>query len=354
MKKLFVINMGSTSTKVAYFEDDICKMKETITHDAEKVRSFPTIWDQLEFRTQIVLDAMERAGVSPAELDAMVTRGCCMAPVTGGVYRVTEKMADMARSGKYGNHVADLGTLIVLDLQKKYGFETLTVDTACTDEFEPVARYTGLKELQRVSHVHALNQKAAARKYAESLGRRYEDMNFVVIHMGGGSSIAAHRHGRIIDAPNTLDGEGPFSTDRANTLPVGDLIDMCYSGRYTHQEMRKKINGLGGLMSYIGETDVRRVVEEIERGNEEYKNVLDAMCYQTAKEIGAMATVLKGDVDAIIFTGGMVNSDYVIDEISQYISYIAPVVLMPGEFEMESLGINSYKALMGQVEIKEI
>lgn len=351
MKKIIVINLGSTSTKIAYFEDDKCVVKKTYDHDASEVRQFNTIWEQKDYRNSIIEKFMEEVGVKKEELAAFVTRGGHTEPVVGGVYRINQKMLEQSASEKYGNHISDLG-LQLANEYSKYGAVPLTVDTPCTDEFEPLARYSGLKEIPRVSRFHALNQKAAARKYAASIGKEYEDLNLIVCHMGGGSSVAAHKHGLMVDGPNGLDGDGPFNTNRSCGLPVGALIDMCFSGQYTRKEMRRKINGLGGLMSYIGETDIRKIEENFDK--EGYKEALDAMCYQTAKEIGSMATVLKGNVDAIIFTGGIANSKYVMDNIKEYISYIAPIILEPGEFEMESLGTNAYLALIGKREIKEI
>lgn len=354
MKKIIVINLGSTSTKLAYFENDVCVMKKTVEHQAEEIKKFNNIWEQKIFRMNVIEEFMQEVNVKPAELSAFVTRGGHTIPIVGGVYRVNKVMAEMSRSEKYGNHISDLGLQIARDYAEKYGLEPLTVDSPCTDEFEPLARYSGLKEIERVSRFHALNQKAAAREYASDIGARYEDLNLIVCHLGGGSSVAAHKKGLMIDGPNGLDGDGPFSTNRCCGLPVGALVDMCYSWKYTYQEMRRKLNGLGGLMSYIGETDVRKICNEIEKGNKEYKEALDAMCYQHAKAIGEMAAVLKGDVDAIIFTGGIAYSEYVINNISEYISFIAPIVVKAGEYEMKSLGTNAYYALTGKVEIKEI
>lgn len=353
MKKIIVINLGSTSTKIAYFENDKCALKKTINHNADEVRQFTTIWQQEEYRMNVINAFLKEVNVKPEELSAFVTRGGHTVPLVGGVYLINETMLAQSISEKYGNHISDLGLQIAYRFSK-YGCLPLTVDTPCTDEFEPLARYSGLKEIARVSRFHALNHKAVARKYAKMIGKKYEELNLVVCHMGGGSSVAAHKKGLMIDGPNGLDGEGCFSTNRSCGLPVGALIDLCYSGQYTHSEMRRKINGLGGLMSYIGETDVRTIEEEIKKGNKEYQEALDAMCYQTAKDIGAMATVLKGDVDAIIFTGGIAYSEYVMNNISQYVSYIAPIVLEPGEFEMDSLGTNAYYALIGDVKIKEL
>lgn len=354
MKKIIVVNLGSTSTKVAYFEDDTCIRKETINHEAEKIRSFGNVWEQETYRTELILNFMREVGVKPEELSAFVTRGGHTIPIPGGVYRINDEYAAQSASMKYGNHPSDLGVKIAYHMAEKYGMEALTVDPPCTDEFEPLARYSGLKEIIRVSRFHALNQKGAARAYAASIGRKYEDLNLIVIHMGGGTSVAPHHHGRMIDGPYGLEGDGCFTTNRSNGLPVGDLIEMCYSGQYTREEMHRKVNGLGGLMSYIGETDCIKIEEEIRKGNQVYEEALEAMIYQTAKDVGAMASVLKGQVDAVIFTGGIAYSDYVSEHLKNYVSYLGPFVREPGEYEMHSLGTNAYKALIGEEEIKEI
>ena len=353
MKKIFVINLGATSTKIAYFEDDTCIYKENLSHPMEEIRKFETVWDQQEYRKKAIDDFMDTHGIKVKELDAIVSRGGHTEPITGGTYRITPKMLNQSRSMKYGNHVTDLGLQLAAQYAKE-GPLPFTVDTSCTDEFEPLARYSGLKEIPRVSRFHALNHKAVARKYAEETGKAYEDLNLVVCHMGGGTSVAAHRKGRMIDGDYGLEGDGPFSTDRACGLPVGGVIDMCYSGKYTYKELKRKVKGLGGLMSYVGETDCRVIEKEAVKGNAQYKEVLQAMCYQTAKEIAAMSSVMCGEVDAILVTGGIAYSKFLMAEIENRVKFIAPVKLYPGEYEMESLGINTYRALTGQVEIMEL
>ena len=354
MKKIFVINLGSTSTKIAYFEDDKCILKDTIKHSVEETKKYDTIWDQFDFRKDAIDDFMKKHNINVKELDAIVTRGGHTQPLTSGVYRINAKMLEQSRSMKYGNHPTDLGLQLANEYAKQ-GPLPFTVDTPCTDEFEPLARYSGLKEIERLSRFHALNHKAVARKFAEEHNKKYEDLNLVVCHMGGGTSVAVHKNGRLIDGNNGLDGDGPFSTDRSCGLPVGQLIKMCYSGEYTLEQMKKKIKGLGGLMSYVNETDVATIEKRaFENGEKECKEALDAMCYQTAKEIGAMSTVINGKVDAILITGGIANSEYLMNQIKQRVEFIAPVYLYPGEFEMESLGKNVYRALMNEVEIKEL
>ena len=353
MKKIFVINLGSTSTKIAYFLNDKMEFKEVIQHPAKEIEKFETIWEQFDLRKKALDDFMASHNIKVTELDAVVSRGGHTQPLSSGVYLINDKMLEQSRSMKYGNHVSDLG-LMLANAYSKEGPKAFTVDTACTDEFEPLARYSGLKEIERVSRFHILNHKAVAHKYASDINKKYEDLNLVVCHMGGGTSVAIHKKGRIIDGNNGLDGDGPFSTDRSCGLPVGALIDMCYSGEYSYKEMKRKIKGQGGLMSYVGDTDVKNVLEKGLNGDNKCLEAINAMCYQTAKEIGAMATVASGKIDAILITGGIANAKYLMDKIKEMVSYIAPVYLYPGEYEMESLGTNVYKALIHEVPIKEL
>ena len=353
MFKTVVINLGSTSTKIAYFEDDVCVVKENIPHPADEVRNFPTIWEQKEYRMAVIRDFMGRHHIRPEDLDGFTTRGGHTEPITGGVYRINRKMLEQSRSEAYGNHISDLGLQIAAEYSR-FGPCAFTVDSPCTDEFEPLARYTGLPEIQRTSRFHALNHKAVARQYCADYGLDYHEVDLIVVHMGGGTSVAAHKHGMMIDGTNGLDGDGPFSTNRTGALPVGPLVDLCYSGQYDHKQMRRKINGLGGLMAYVGDTDVRSICEKMEAGDKACGEALDAMIYQTAKEIGGAATVLKGRVDAILFTGGIMHSAYVTEHLKERVSFIADVYVYPGEWEMESLGRQTYLALAGREEIKEL
>lgn len=353
MKKIFVINFGATSSKIAYFEDDQCRYKENLTHPAELLRQCETIWDQMDIRKKAIDDFMSSHGIKVSELDAIVSRGGHTEPIEGGVYRVTQKMLDQSRSMKFGNHPTDLG-LQLAGIYAKEGPTAYTVDSSCTDEFEPLARYSGLKEIERVSRFQILNQRAVARKYAESINKSYEELNLITCMLGGGITCAAHKKGKAIDADYGLEGDGPFSTDRANGLPSGALVDMCFSGEYTYKEMKRKIKGLGGLMSYVGDTDVKAIEDRAEKGDKICKEALQAMAYQTAKDIAGLAAVLEGKVDAILLTGGIANSDFIVNEITKRVQFIAPIAVYPGEYEMDSLGINVYKALMGQVEVKEL
>ena len=353
MKKIFAINLGSTSTKVAYYEDDKCVFKDSIDHSAAELKDFNTVFEQKDMREAAILRYMSNHGIDPGSLDAFVTRGGQTEPVSGGVYRINEAMVEQAMSGRYGVHVCSVGSAISFGLCRNKSVLPLTVDTPATDEFEPLARYSGLKEIPRVSRFQALNHRAMAKYYSDSIGKRYQDLNLIVCMLGGGITVAAHKKGNMIDGPDGLEGDGPFSNNRCCTVPVGELVKLCYSGVYDLAGMMRHINGDAGLMSYLGTTDARQLEKDIDEGDQNAKEVTEAMCYQTAKEIGAYATTLKGDVDAILIIGGMAKWNFVVEQITERVSFIAPVVVLPGEREMESLCLTSYEALCGREEIKE-
>ena len=351
--RIAAINLGSTSTKFAYYENETCVVKENLAHSAEEIKAFATIWDQQAYRLAAVTDCLVRHRINVSALDAVVTRGGHTVPIVGGVYRINETMLAQSASMKYGNHACDLGLRIATDLAAQ-GPLALTVDPPTTDEFEPLARLSGLPELPRRSSFHALNHKAVAKQYAADIGKKYGDLNLIVAHMGGGISVAAHRRGRAIDANNGLTGDGPFSTNRTGTLPVGALVDLCFSGAHTHQQMKKKLNGLGGMMAYLGENDTLTVENRAEAGDSQCALVLDAMCYQVGKEIGACAAVLHGEVDAILMTGGMANSKRLTETIADMVRFIAPVKVYPGEFEMQSLALSALEMLRGNEPLREL
>ena len=354
MKKIFAINLGSTSTKVVYYEDSVCKYDENIKHNIEELKKFLTVWDQLEFRKKDLLDFIKAHNIDFNDIDAFTSRGGHTISLISGVYKITDLMLEQSATQKYGNHISDVGIKLASIFAKENGKAVaLTVDPPVTDEFEPLARYSGLPEIPRVSSFHALNHKAVSRKYAEDIGRKYEDLNLIVCHMGGGITCAAHKKGKMIDATNGLEGDGPFSTNRCGGLPIGKLIDLCYSGQYTCKEMHRKVNGMGGMVAYVNDNDCKTVEEKGLAGDKKCREVVEAMMYQTAKEIAALASVLKGEVDAILVTGGQAYSKYLIDLLKERTGFIAKLVAYPGEFEMLSLGLNSYKALIGEVEIKD-
>ena len=353
MKRIFAINLGSTSTKVAYYEDEHCVCRDTIAHASDEVASYGTVFEQAPMRTATILAYLEEHGIKLDELDAFVSRGGQTEPIPGGVYQINEAMVEQVMSGAYGVHVCSVRCAIAYDLTRDVRALPLTVDTPSTDEFWPVARLSGLKEIERVSCFQALNQKAMTRHYAQQIGRPYEELNLVVVMLGGGISVVAHRQGLMVDGPDALEGEGPFSNNRCGTVPAGQLVKLCYSGQYDLAGMMHHINGEAGLMSYLGTADIRAIQRRIEEGDEYAEAVLDAMCYQTAKDVGACACALEGQVDAILLIGGMANSAWICERIRRRVAWIAPVVVLPGEREMESLCLSAYRALCGEGQIRE-
>lgn len=352
--KITAINLGSTSTKFAYYEDDRLIDKRNIEHSVEALGTFPSIWDQAQFRMDEILAQMRSLGIDPKELSAIVTRGGHTCPLIGGTYEINDEMLAMSRSEQYGNHACDLGLVIADRFARDYGIRAFTVDPPTTDEFEPLARYSGLKEIARRSSFHALNHREVARQYARDNGLDYETLNLIGIHMGGGITVCVHKQGFMVDANNGLAGDGPFSTNRAGGLPTGSLLEMAYSGQYSHKQLKKKINGQGGMMSYLGEIDMRVIEQWYAQGRADAIEALDAMCYQIAKEVGALATVVDGHVDAIYMTGGIANSTLITGMIEKRVSFIAKVVRYPGEYEMQSLAFNALGALRGDIEIKTL
>jgi len=350
--KILALNLGSTSTKVAYYEDDVCKVKENIEHPASEIKEFSSFWEQDEYRTNIIEKFMKENGIEKDSLDVIVSRGGHTKPLEGGVYRVDEEMLEQQASGLYGQHPCDLGSKIAYRMTKTCKAVPLIVDPPITDEFEPVARLSGHPLIERRSSFHALSHKATAKRYARENGLKYEDLNLIVVHLGGGISVAPHKKGRMIDGDNGLEGDGPFSTNRTGALPVGDLVRLCFSGEYTYKEVIKMLNGNGGLMAYLGTADCREVEKNAET-DEKARLCLDAMIYQVCKQIGAMASVLQGKVDAILVTGGIAYSKTIVQKIKDSVEFIAPIVVYPGENEMESLARGALEVLRGEDEIKE-
>ena len=344
VQKILVINFGSTSSKFAYYENEDCKAKTSINHPVEEIKQFEAVFDQYEYRFNHILEFIVSNGIDCGTLDVIVSKGGNIRPVVGGVYLINEAVINDVKSGRFGRHPDDIGVLIASAMAEEFYAIPLIVDPPVTDEFESLARYSGLPDMPRISSFHTLNQRAVGRLYAKDIGRKYEDLNMIGVHLGGGISVAAHKRGKMVDANNALYGDGPFSTNRTGTLPVGALVDACYSGKYTHDEMRSRINGQGGMMAYIGENDVKTVETAALEGNKAYKECLDAMIYQVCKEIGAIATVLKGNIDAIFLTGGMAHSKYITEYIKDKAGFLGEVVIYPGEYEMQALGLRGYDA----------
>ena len=351
--RILTINPGSTSTKVALYEDEHPLFVETVPHSAEQIAAFPRIADQYAFRRDAVLGLLDEQGIRLDSLDAVVGRGGLLKPIPSGTYRVNEKMLDELRSLQEREHASNLGALIADEIARRAGIPAFIVDPVCVDEFDEIARISGLPEIERRSLSHALNLKAAARRAARKLGKRYDEVNLVVAHLGGGISVTAHRRGRMVDVNQALDGAGPFAPERAGGLPVGDVIRLCYSGKYTYEEMIKKIAGRGGLVAHLGTNDAREVERRIETGDEHARLIYEAMAYQITKEIGLMATVLKGDVDAIVLTGGMARSEMLVNWIVERVEWIAPVMIYPGEDEMLAMAKGALRVLRGQEEAQD-
>lgn len=350
--KILTINPGSTSTKIAVFEDEKEIWSATLRHSAKELAPFTTVASQFEFRKNIILSELQKTNIDICSFQAIVGRGGLVKPIESGIYEVNEALAHDLENPVMGEHASNLGGLIARDLAKEINpsVKAYIADPVVVDELEPVARLSGHPAIKRVSIFHALNQKVIARTYAKENGKKYEDLNLIVAHMGGGISVGAHQHGRVVDVNNALDGEGPFSPERSGSLPTGALVELCFSGK-SKAEIKKMLKGDAGVVAYLGTNDLRLVAEKA-TGDSEYALVLDAMCYQVAKEIGAMAAVLKGKVDAILLTGGIAYGQTITDRITEMINFIAPVKVYPGEDEMQALAMNGLMVLRGETEAK--
>lgn len=348
---VLVLNPGSTSTKVAIFKGFEQMVKKDLMHATDVLDQFTKITDQYAYRKDMILEWVVEEGYEPEQLKAVVGRGGLLKPMPSGTYKVTETMMEDLRIGVQGEHASNLGGLIARAIADSQGIEAYIVDPVAVDEFEPVARISGMPEIKRKSLLHALNIRAISHRVAKEMGKEFKDLNLVVAHLGGGISIVPVRKGKMIDA-NNANEMGPFSPERAGGLPVGDIAKMCFSGQYTMDTLKPKLRGKGGLVAYLGTNDAREVLKRIEAGDEQAKLVFDAMAYQIAKEIGAMATVLKGDIDAIVLTGGVAYSQYLQDYVKEMVGFIAPVIVKPGEDEMTALNEGFQRADAGIDTVK--
>jgi len=346
--KILVINPGSTSTKIGVYEDETPILVETLRHSAEEIGKYATIFDQYEFRKDVILKVLADKNFDVKELKAVVGRGGLLKPVEGGTFAVDEKMLEDLKVGVMGQHASNLGGIIADEIAKSLNIPAFIVDPVVVDELQDVARISGMPEIERMSIFHALNQKAVARRYAAEQGKDYDDVNLIVVHLGGGVSVGTHKNGRVIDVNNALDGEGPFSPERSGGVPVGSLVELCYSGKFTLAEMKKKITGRGGMVAYLNTNDFIEIEKKALEGDKEYKLIFDAFVYQVAKEIGKNAAVLSGNVDAVILTGGIAYSKPVVAGISEMVSFIAPIVVYPGEDELLALAQGGMRVLKGE------
>jgi len=348
LHRILAINPGSTSTKISVFEDEKEVWTTKITHSSDEVAAFDSIFGQYDFRQSVIRNELQKAGYEISTFSAIVGRGGLVYPLEGGTYEVGEILLEDLRLGVQGQHVSNLGAPIASELAHEAGCPAFIVDPVVVDEMEPLARFTGHPAISRRSIFHALNQKAVARKVAGDLGREYEDINLIVVHLGGGISVGAHHRGRVIDVNNALNGDGPFTPERSGGLPVGDLVDLCFSGEVSHEDVKRMIKGAGGIVAYLDTNDMLHVEKEIEKGNDEFRIVYEAMAYQVSKEVGSLAAVLKGDVDAIVITGGVAYDRNFISWIKDRVSFIAEVMVYPGEKEMESLALGALRVLRGK------
>jgi butyrate kinase len=350
--RILAINPGSTSTKIAVYENENRLFVTTFYHSPETLSHFPTILSQYDYRKELIIDELKKENLF-SDFAAIVGRGGLLKPIASGVYEVNEAMKNDLRNATM-QHACNLGGLLAEDIALLIsGCKAYIADPVVVDELEDVARISGSPLMMRKSVFHALNHKAIARKYARSINKKYEELDLIVAHLGGGISVAAHRQGRVIDVNNALEGSGPFSPERAGTLPARQLVDLCFSGDYTIEEIKKMITGRGGLMAHLGTTDVRDVIKRISEGDARAELVLKSMIYNIAKEIGSMSVVFHGKVDAILLTGGISYNDYCINKLKEHIAFIAPVCVFPGEDEMEALAFNALEVLRGKLNCKE-
>lgn len=352
MYRVIVLNPGSTSTKVAMYEGDRKVFTENISHPASDLAVFPNIVDQLPYRKEIITKTLKERGVDPGEADAFSAICTGLLPMEGGVYEVNETMYAHGQVGPGSKHPGNLGPLLAKDFAEEFCGRAFIVDASSVDEFEEEARMTGFAEVLRTSRGHPLNQRAAARKYADDCGKQYEEMNLVVAHLGGGISVSAHCQGQMVDTVDSTRGEGRMAPTRSGTAPLADVVELCYSGEYTKKDMYTKIMKTGGWTAHLGTSDAREVEKRIAEGDAFADLVYRTTAYQIAKDIAAMASVMKGKVDAIILTGGVAYSDLMTGMIIERVEFIAPVEVYPGEFEMDALASGAIRVLEGREEPK--
>ncbi|MBD3332202.1 butyrate kinase [candidate division GN15 bacterium] len=350
---MLIINPGSTSTKVALFDGKKKLSEQVIRHEGEKLRKFDNVADQFEFRMEAIDPWIDSLNLQPVDVKAVVGIGAPLRPLEGGSYAINDRMLEELQQRTWSNHASNLGAIISFYLGDRYGVPAMIVDPITTDNFTELARVSGIKEIKRKCRSHALNLKEVCRRQAARAGTTLEDVNFVAVHMGGGISVAALARGRVVDVNDGLLGMGPFSPDRCGAVPIGGLVKLCYSGKYSEKEMLDKLSKHSGLVSYLGESDLRKVEEMIDAGDERAELYFNAMAYQIAKEIGAAAVVLEGEFQSVVLTGGMANSERLVDQVARRIEFLGDIHVVPGEFEMEALAAAGYRFLTGEEDLKE-
>lgn len=354
MHQVLAINPGSTSTKFAVYNEKECVFSKTIRHPLEQLLRYKNIVDQFAFRKGVIIEALVEEGIEVDAIKYIIGRGGLTYPLESGVYRVNNLMLEHLREGVMGHHASNLGGMladyIALQIPNAKAF---IADPVVTDEMDEVARFSGHPRFQRQSIFHALNQKATARFHAEKMGKNYTEMRLIIAHLGGGISVGAHKNGRVVDVNNGLDGEGAFSPERSGTLPVGQLIDLCFNGKLSQEQIRRMVVGEGGYVAYLGTNDALEVEKRVEKGDEKAKLVQEALFYQVAKMIGEMAVVLEGKVDGILLTGGLAYDKQLETYIRNRTAFISEVFVYPGEDELEALAMNALRVANGEIEARE-
>jgi len=356
MEKTYIlaINPGSTSTKIAVYNGSSPKFIQTLRHSTEELVKYAMVTDQFSFRKEIIIEQLDNEEIDINSIKIVMGRGGLLKPVESGIIEVNQLMLEDLSSCKYGEHASNLGGMIAYDIVKDIeGARAFIANPVVVDEFDDKARFSGHPLMPRKSIFHALNQKAVARQHSKSILRRYEELNLIVVHLGGGITVGAHKKGRVVDVNQGLDGDGPFSPERSGTLPVGDLVRLCFSGKYTQKEIMKMIKGEGGIVAYLKTNNAQKVSQMAADGDEYAKLVYDAMAYQVAKEVGAMGSVLQHDIDGILITGGIAYDKYFTNQIISYVHRMAPVHIYPGEDEMEALAANGLRVLKGEAVVRQ-
>lgn len=351
MERLLILNPGGTSTKIAVYEDETPLFIKSIVHDPAELAKYDAVVDQFEYREGLIVDTLKEYNVPLESITAIVARGGLLPPVKAGAYRINEDMVWQLRYKPHHEHASNLAAIIAYSLTQKHNIPAFIYDGVTVDEMLPVMRITGLPEMPRNAIGHNLNMRAIAMKYAKERGKKYSDCSLIVVHMGGGISVSVHSGGKIIDTIN--DGEGPFSPERTGGLPLHEVVETCFSGKYTEHQMMKIVKTQGGLMAHLGVTDVREVEKMINEGDEHAKLIYEAMALNIAKNVGKEAPIVCGKIEAILLTGGIAYSKYFTELLEKYISFIAPVVVYPGENEMESLALGGLRVLRGEEEAHE-
>ena len=349
--RILVINPGSTSTKIAIYDKEKEILKESISHTPEQLNQFKKINDQYQIRYDVIMKQLKKAEIPLESIDCIMSRGGLLKPISGGIWKINKKMVSDLQEAERGEHASNLGAVIAYNLANKYKIPCYIADPIVVDELDPVARITGIPEIQKISIFHALNQKYSAHMVAGQLGKEYKDLNAIVAHMGGGITIGAHKNGKVIDVNNGLFGDGPFSPERTGSLSAEQIVNLCFSGKYTEHEIKKRIHGKGGLSAYFGTSDVKEIMKDIK--NEKTQLIINAMIYQICRYIGSLAIIYNGNIDAIILTGGLAYNHYIVRSITERVNFLGPIFVFPGENEMESLRKRAMEVYNKKVEIKE-